>query len=233
MQLLQSQINSGQAHLLPEFETTFLTSNLSSRATNTITNVTAEALSTCDNIRTGGENVSCVSREIDSRTSSILGNAVDENDCPTFSADKSNKIMQDHFLDEDSLLENLPKFEHCSGSGSGLPCELIRSVNWLQSRLPNAKPGFEIYGNDGYVSKQRKQVLQTRNIPRSTGISTRGANEGRSRGLPPPMPACHQLNDSNWRRHSQNGPPSKNYPTRPFSTSDGFVRSRERSSYDK
>lgn len=88
--------------------------------------------------------------------------------------------FSDHFLDEDSLLENLPKFEHCSGSG--LPCELTRNSNWLQSKSPNAKLDFEIYGNDGYVSRQRKQILQARNIHRNTGITTCGANEGRSGG---------------------------------------------------
>ncbi|KAL3998386.1 Cid1 poly A polymerase family protein [Acanthocheilonema viteae] len=232
-QLAQSQITSGQVHQLPEFETTHFTSDLSSRGTNTVTNVTAEALSTCDNIRTGHENVSGVSHEIDSRISNIPGNIADENDCPTLSADKSNKIVQDHFLDEDSLLENLPKFEYCNGSGSNLACEFTRNVNWLQPKSPNTKSGFEIYGNDRYVSRQRKQVLQTRDIHQSTGISSRSANEGRSRGLPPPMPAYHQLNDNNWRRHSQNGPPSKNYLARPFSTSDGFVRSRDRNNYDK
>uniref|UniRef100_A0A158Q737 Bromodomain adjacent to zinc finger domain protein 2A n=1 Tax=Elaeophora elaphi TaxID=1147741 RepID=A0A158Q737_9BILA len=232
-QLGQSQIISAQAPSLPEFETTRLTSDLSSRATNTTINVTAETPNACDNIQTAIENVSSVSCEIDSRTSNILGNAADENDCPTLSADKPDKIVQDHFLDEDSLLENLPKFEHYSGGGSGLPCELIRNINWLQSKSPNAKLGFEFCGSDGYASKQRKQVLQSRNNHRSTGIPTRGTNEGRPRGLSPSMPAYHQLNDNNWRRHSQNGPPSKNYAARLFSTSDGYVRNRERNSYDK
>ncbi|VDK68888.1 unnamed protein product [Litomosoides sigmodontis] len=231
-QLVQSQISSGQAHLLPEFEATPFTLDLSSSATNIITNVTTEALSTYDNIRTGGENISCTPCDTDSRASNVSSSAADENGCPTSLTDKPNKIVQDHFLDEDSLLENLPKFEHCSRSGSSLSCELTRNVNWLQSKSPNAKQGFEICGNDGYVSRQRKQVLQTRNIHRSTGISTRGSNEGRSGGLPPPISAYHQLNDNTWRRQSQNGHPSKNYPVRPFSTSDGFVRNRDRSNYD-
>ncbi|EFO26040.2 hypothetical protein LOAG_02450 [Loa loa] len=229
-QLAQSQIISTQVHLIPEFETVHSTSDLSSFAANTTENIKTEALGACDNIRTDGQNTNSVSRETDSRTSSIPGNAADENDCPIMSADEPKKLMQDHFLDEDSLLENLPKFEH--SNASGLPCELTRNVNWLKPKSPNAKPDFEIYDSDEYVSRQRKQVLQARNIHRSNGTSTRGANEGRSGGLPP-MPPYHQSNDNNWHKHSQNGSLSRNYPARPFSTSDSFVRSQERNSYDK
>ncbi|VIO96458.1 Uncharacterized protein BM_BM7368 [Brugia malayi] len=231
-QLVHSQTTSIQVHPVSEFEATRFTSDLSSLPTNT-KNITSEVLRACDSIRTSGENVSSVSLETDSRTSNIPESANNENDHPTLSTDKPKKLVQDHFLDEDSLLENLPKFEY--SSASGLPCGLTGNINWLQSKSPNAKSDFNICGSDGCVSKQRKHVLQARNIHRSSVISSR-ANEGRSgskSGGLPPMPPYHQLNNNNWRRQSQNGPLSKNYSTRPFSTSDGFIRNRERNSYDK
>ncbi|VDO22197.1 unnamed protein product [Brugia timori] len=226
--MVHSQTTSIQVHPVSEFEATRFTSDLSSLPTNT-KNITSEVLRACDSIRTSGENVSSVSLETDSRTSNIPESANNENDHPTLSTDKPKKLVQDHFLDEDSLLENLPKFEY--SSASGLPCGLTGNINWLQSKSPNAKSDFNICGSDGCVSKQRKHVLQARNIHRSSVISSR-ANEGRSGSLPP-MPPYHQLNNNNWRRQSQNGPLSKNYSTRPFSTSDGFIRNRERNSYDK
>uniref|UniRef100_A8QBV1 Uncharacterized protein n=1 Tax=Brugia malayi TaxID=6279 RepID=A8QBV1_BRUMA len=220
-QLVHSQTTSIQVHPVSEFEATRFTSDLSSLPTNT-KNITSEVLRACDSIRTSGENVSSVSLETDSRTSNIPESANNENDHPTLSTDKPKKLVQDHFLDEDSLLENLPKFEY--SSASGLPCGLTGNINWLQSKSPNAKSDFNICGSDGCVSKQRKHVLQARNIHRSSVISSR-ANEGRSgskSGGLPPMPPYHQLNNNNWRRQSQNGPLSKNYSTRPFSTSDEY-----------
>uniref|UniRef100_A0A8R1U0W5 Uncharacterized protein n=1 Tax=Onchocerca volvulus TaxID=6282 RepID=A0A8R1U0W5_ONCVO len=241
-QLVQSQRTSVQAHLVPEFETSRFTSDLSSHTTNTTASIIAETLNTSDSIRTSGENVNTVSHEIDSRTSSVPGSAVDENDSQILSVDKPEKLLQvccipfpDHFLDEDSLLENLPKFEHCNGSD--LPCELTRNLNWLQSESPSAKPDFEICSSDGYISRQKKQILQAKNH-RSISISTHGINEGKSGESKctsnlPPISTYHQPNDSNWRKFSQNAPLSKSHPARAFSTSDNFVRIRERNNYDK
>ncbi|VDO30228.1 unnamed protein product [Onchocerca flexuosa] len=234
-QLVQSQRTSIQAHQVPEFGTPLFISDLSSHMTNAAASVIAETLNTSHSIRTSGENVNIVSHDFDSRISSIPENAVDENDSQLLSIDKPKKLLQDYFLDEDSLLENLPKFEQCNGSD--LPCELTRNLNWLQSKSPSAKSDFEICNSDGYVSRQKKQILQAKNH-RNINISTRGINEGKSGGSSctsnlPPISTYHQSNNNNWRKFSQNAPLSKNNSAHVFSISDNFVRSRERNNCDK
>ncbi|KAM3721133.1 Poly(A) RNA polymerase gld-2 [Dirofilaria immitis] len=232
-QLVQTQITSTQAHLLSEFETSRFTSDLSSCTTNTTTSVIIDTSNACDDIRTSDESVNIVSRKLDSRTSIVSESAIDGIDSQILSADKPKKLLQDYFLDEDSLLENLPKFEHCNENS--LTYELTRSLNWPRSKSISVKPDLEIYSSDKYVSRQKKEILQSKSIHRSTSR----VSEGKSKINPfisrclSPTPAYHQSKDNNWRKYSQNGSFPKNYSAHPFSTSDGFIRSRERNSYDK
>ncbi|MCP9260168.1 Poly(A) RNA polymerase GLD2 [Dirofilaria immitis] len=165
-QLVQTQITSTQAHLLSEFETSRFTSDLSSCTTNTTTSVIIDTSNACDDIRTSDESVNIVSRKLDSRTSIVSESAIDGIDSQILSADKPKKLLQDYFLDEDSLLENLPKFEHCNENS--LTYELTRSLNWPRSKSISVKPDLEIYSSDKYVSRQKKEILQSKSIHRST-----------------------------------------------------------------
>ncbi|VDK28707.1 unnamed protein product, partial [Gongylonema pulchrum] len=132
-------------------------------------------------------------------------------------------------LDEDSLLENLPRFDNCNKTSN----DSWRNLNWSPLRPSSTRRDLEHYESSEQLARQRKLSTSIKCSPhREARVpTTRGTNETRPSGLPP-IPTYQQTGNT-WRKNLPSHSSRNYHSARPFSTSDGYIRNRERAGYER